>query len=87
MKFGDDHKVDIDTMTAMQVPPYLEFLEHEWERHRHETDNAQAMIDELATASCFWSSAKARHREAQDACGDLIDSVRVKLARGYWEQP
>ncbi len=78
MKFGENHKVDIETVTGEEAPVYLEFLEHEHQRHQHEIDNAVAMVKEHQTAEKFWESAILRHEEARDACGDLIDTVAAR---------
>ncbi len=44
MEFGPDHKVDIETLSSVEAPIYLEFLDHEQSRHMHEWANAMAMV-------------------------------------------
>jgi len=62
MRFGDDHKVIIETMTPMEAEAYLQFLEAERRRHTFEKVQAESRAKYYYALARFYGSTSQRSR-------------------------
>ena len=80
--FGEDHKVQFNSVTKEDAPAYLAFLQHQVDRHRHEHGNALAMLVEHEAMVKLWDSAATRHFEKALAATSLKDKLKIKFSLG-----